>query len=213
MFRIIMSAGMTLALSGSMAAQSMVEHAAAAAAGSTAGAVAGKKVSNGLTKVFQKVDNQTKTAAKADKKSGKQDPLVVVGPAELVPKGKLSAGHSRAGRKPGPARPVAWVAPPPPVVRAEAPVAPDLAAATTPVLHAPAPPAEPPPVTREALAAVQAGESGKEVLAKLGTPASTISMFDDGHFVEVLRYMSQETTLGVVRLSDGTVSSVQLARP
>jgi hypothetical protein len=35
-------------------------------------------------------------------------------------------------------------------------------------------------------------------------------MIDDGHLVEIFRYQTRQTTIGVVRLSDGSVSSVQV---
>jgi hypothetical protein len=45
---------------------------------------------------------------------------------------------------------------------------------------------------------------------KFGAPASRITMIDDGHLVEIYRYQARDTTFGVVRLSDGSVSSVQV---
>jgi len=44
----------------------------------------------------------------------------------------------------------------------------------------------------------------------MGAPASRITMYDEGHLVEIYRYQSRDTTFGVVRLSDGSVSSVQV---
>ena len=53
--------------------------------------------------------------------------------------------------------------------------------------------------------------SSREDVLKLGAPASRITMMDDGgHLVEIFRYQTRETTFGVVRLSDGSVSSVQV---
>ncbi len=206
MFRLVVLTGIALALSGLVAAQTMVEHAAAATGGTT-GAVAGKKVSDGLTNIFQKVGKQAATAAKTDK----QDPLVVVGPAEVVNKKKPAASADAAARRAVPTR-GAWVAPRLPVAPAESPVVlPPVPPAPTP--QAPAPPPEPPAVSRDMLAAVQPGEDGTAVRARLGAPSSAISMFDDGHFIEVLRYMSKDTTVGTVRLSDGKVSSVTVAQP
>jgi len=45
---------------------------------------------------------------------------------------------------------------------------------------------------------------------KLGVPAARIMMYDDGHMIEIYRYMSKDRDLGVVRFSDGTVSSVRV---
>jgi len=35
-------------------------------------------------------------------------------------------------------------------------------------------------------------------------------MFDNGHLVEIFKYQTRESTFGVVRLSDGSVSSVEV---
>ena len=68
----------------------------------------------------------------------------------------------------------------------------------------------PPPVATAAdLRTIVVGSRRSE-LAKLGLPAARITMYDDGHLIEVFRYMSNDTRIGVVRLSDGTVSSVQV---
>ena len=64
-------------------------------------------------------------------------------------------------------------------------------------------------VTPEDLKTLASGTARAEVL-KLGAPSSRITMFDDGHLVEIYRYQAHDTTFGVVRLSDGSVSSVQV---
>jgi len=184
----------------SMSAQSMLEHAAAAAGGSVGG-VAGKKVSDGLTKIFNKVDKQTQTAAKSGNSAKKpsasaaehhQDdtsaPLLEVGPG--VPKGDIS------NVPPPPPIRHAFVhkpAPPPPPVEVEA---------------APPPPPPPPPaVTSADLKTVTSGMSRAAVL-KMGEPAARISMVENGHLLEIYRYQRHDTTLGEVRLTDGSVSNV-----
>jgi hypothetical protein len=48
-----------------------------------------------------------------------------------------------------------------------------------------------------------------EVL-QLGPPTARITMFDDGHLLEIYRYQAKDTTIGVVRLVDGSVSAVQM---
>ncbi len=174
--------------------QSLVEHAAAAAGGSVGG-VAGKKVSDGLTSIFQKVDKQTQKAAKgaaASREAAPAEPLLEVGPG--VPKQKASVPP-----------------PPPPLKHASAPKP-----APVPVAHvvAPPPPAphvepEPPPVTANELRTVTAGMARADVL-KLGQPAARITMFDDGHLIEIYRYQNHDDSLGVVRLTDGSVSTVQI---
>jgi hypothetical protein len=177
--------------------QSMVETAAAAAGGSVGG-VAGKKVSDGLTKIFEKIDKQTGKAAKqgsptkAKPADSDEAPLFEVGPG--VPKGDTfvpppppPANRHVAVRKPPPAP-----APPPPPVAA-------------PVL----PPPPPPEVTARDLSHFAAGMNREDIL-KVGAPAARITMFDDGHLVEIYRYMAKDNTIGVVRLSDGRVSTVQM---
>ena len=78
------------------------------------------------------------------------------------------------------------------------------------VIRQPIPALPPPPrATADDLKTLASGTARAEVL-KLGAPASRITMYDDGHLVEIYRYQSRDTTLGVVRLSDGTVSSVQV---
>ena len=101
---------------------------------------------------------------------------------------------------PPPVKKVAVVPPPPPIAP------PARGCADTPVLVLP----PPPQVTPEELKTLAGGTFREEVL-KLGAPASRITMFDDaGHLVEIFRYQTRETTFGVVRLSDGSVSSVQV---
>ena len=167
--------------------QSLMEHAAAAAGGSVGG-VAGKKVSDGVSAIFGNVDKQTKKAADANK----SDALFEVGPG--VPK-------PEQGFVPPP---------PPPVHRASvakaAPVAPEPPPAPLPPPAPIAPP--PPPVTAEELKTIAVGTNRTDLL-KLGQPASRITMFDDGHLVEVFHYASHDMTVGVIRLTDGAVSCVQ----
>lgn len=171
----------------------MIEHAAAAAGGS-AGGVAGKKVSDGLTKVFNKVDQQTAKAAQSGT-SPTNTPLIEVGPgvpkataAESVP--PPPPAHHAAVHK---ALPAPLAAPPEPA----------------PAIIAPPPPPPPPEATLDDLHKLTAGMKREDVL-KFGLPASRITMFDDGHLVEIYRYMAKDETFGVVRLSDGAVYSVQV---
>jgi hypothetical protein len=71
------------------------------------------------------------------------------------------------------------------------------------------PPPPPPHATPEALQTLASGTNRSDVL-KLGPPSSRITMFDDGHLVEIFRYQARDTTFGVVRLSDGSVSKVEI---
>ena len=181
-------------------AQSLVEHAAAAAGGSVGG-VAGKKISDGLNSVFGKVEKQTDQAAKTDRssraskvaESATDAPLFEVGPG--VPKGSKAS-----------------VPPPPPPLKKVAPRKP-LPVARSVQIPMPAPqleaPPQPNPITATELRAVKQGMPRSEVL-RLGPPAARITMYDDGHLLEIFRYQDADASLGVVRLTDGAVSSVQI---
>jgi hypothetical protein len=50
----------------------------------------------------------------------------------------------------------------------------------------------------------------REELLKLGVPASRIIMTDGGHLLEIYHYASREASVGIVRLNDGAVASVEL---
>ncbi len=176
-------------------AQSLLEHSAAAAGGSVGG-VAGKKVSDGLTSIFEKVDQHTQKAAKGAGGSktpaaSSSEPLLEVGPG--VPKQRASVPP-----------------PPPPLHRAVAHKPAPLPLTARAPIPVPSPELElPPQMTASELRGVTAGMRRSDVL-KLGQPAARISMYDDGHLVEIYRYLDHDADLGVVRLTDGSVSSVQV---
>jgi hypothetical protein len=181
--------------------QSMLETSAAAAGGSVGG-VAGKKVSDGMTKIFEKMDKQAAKAAKTGetKKSAAADPntpLLEVGPG--VPKGSAK-GVDNSNVPP----------PPPPVHRASVhkPVPPPVVVVVEPPPPVVAPPPPPPDVTADDLKLVKSGMPRADVL-KMGAPSSRITMFEEGHLLEIYRYQGKDTsTLGVLRLTDGSVSNI-----
>jgi hypothetical protein len=184
--------------------QALVEHAAAAAGGSVGG-VAGKKVSDGLNSIFGKIDKQTSKAAKGASAgtAASNAPLLEVGPG--VPKATAPAAPASTVAT---ATVAGYPPPPPPVRSATVHKAP--ASRVARVLPPAIPRIEPPestPVTREELRLVTTGMQRPDVL-RLGIPAAKITMYDDGHLVEIYRYHSNDTTIGAVRLTDGTVSSV-----
>lgn len=185
---------------GSMcvSAQSMVEM-SAAAAGGTAGGVAGKKVSDGLTKIFGKVDKQTQKAAKAG-----ETKQTAITPDSSTPLLEVGPGVPRAGG-PDPSN----VPPPPPAKRASIrkPAPPPVAVVVEPPPPAPAPPPPAPDVTPADLKAVANGMPRADVL-KIGEPSARVTMVEDGHLLEIYRYQAKDTTFGVVRLTDGSVSNV-----
>lgn len=212
------------ALAGALSAQSITEVGAAAAGGATGGA-AGKQVSSGITKIFGKIDQQTATAAKTPsdsetkpetaKVTGASGPVTLPGgtpaPGAAAPKAPKTL-HVRSERTekddyynlvpPPPPIQHAAVRRPDPPAKVEPPPAPE--PPPTPVVVPP-----PPPVTAEDLRAIAAGANREDVL-KIGQPASRITMFDDGHLSETYRYAAGRAVVGMVHLSDGVVTAVDL---
>lgn len=174
-------------------AQSMVESAAAAAGGSVGG-VAGKKVSDGLSTIFGKVNKTAEKSAREVKDATPSvTPLLEVGPG--IPTRDGSA-----------------VPPPPPAHHAAVHHAPPPPPPPDPVVVAPIPPPPPPPppqATAEDLRKVTIGMSRDAVL-KLGEPGSRMTMFDDDHLSETFHYFAKDADIGVIHLTDGVVSSVQV---
>jgi hypothetical protein len=238
---------LTITLAGAVWGQTLGEV-GAAVAGTAAGGAAGKKVSDGLSSILGKIDQQTAAAAgPAPKPVTLPAPPPLIEAGRGVPLGIPSSGIPAPGiaapgiavpgiavpgiAAPGIAAPgipaidgprkgsfaraavIDSVPPPPPLPHTSAVKlvdGPRFQAPVPVVVVAPiAPP--PPPVTIEDLRQITVGESRIEVL-KLGAPSARITMFDDGHLMEMFRYMSEDTTFGVVRLSDGEVASVDLRR-
>lgn len=73
------------------------------------------------------------------------------------------------------------------------------------------PPAPPEPPVNVDLAQVEPGMA-RETLLALGKPTTKMTLFEDGHMVEVYQYRNQTVASGTVRLRDGAVATVQ-ARP
>ena len=200
-----------LVLAGSAWSQAFTE-ATAAIAGGTVGGVAGKKVSDGITNVFQNVNATASKAAKTGKAPEAAVQMVTQGTAPT--RGAAQGTVLQVGPG-GVVKDHSLVPPPPPAVRRAAVVPPPPPPAATntstsyiqpiPVL----PPPPPPHATPEDLLTLASGTTRSDVL-KLGPPSSRITMFDDGHLVEIFRYQARDTTFGVVRLSDGSVSKVEV---
>jgi hypothetical protein len=223
---------LVFALAGVTFGQSLIEV-GAAAAGGAAGGAAGKKVSEGISTIFGQVDKQAKEASK-DKSLKQEKPAEASAPAtSLAPGSPVAATAAPEGTgtlppavlrgvtKPRTSRveaahadPGAVPAPPPApgrkvsaVVAKAQPPAPALAIDfQLPILPAPPPPPE---ATAADLKTLAVG-TPREDLLKLGAPASRITMTDSGHLLEIYHYTSRGGTFGVVRLNDGSVSSVEL---
>jgi hypothetical protein len=215
----------------SAGAQSMTEFGAAAAGGSVGGA-AGKKVSEGITAVFGKVDQQAKAAAKEDP-AKTETPAAISSSAISSASAPIVSGPARSA----PARVAAPAARPAPSKRTPAATSrkrvqpasvpdppalsshladtktPEPAPPPQPLVEVAAmilPPPAPPEVTADTLRSIVPGATRGDVL-KLGTPGLRLTMFgDEGHLLEIYSYMTEGATFGVVRLSDGSVSKVEL---
>ena len=176
-------------------AQNLTEF-GAITAGSTVGGASGKAVSNGINAIFGKVDQQTAKAAGSQTKQ--QDTALTVAPG--VP------NDDTGGVPPPPEQPRR---------RAAAPSLP-IAQMTVPFeatrifsLAEVAPALPPPPVmSPEDFRNVSNGMTRANVL-KFGAPASKITMFEDGHVVEVYSYYQNGQKVGTLHLTDGAVTSVQ----
>ena len=211
--RLVLRFSMLLAVAGLAWSQAITDVAAVVAGGSV-GTGAGKKVGQGIASVLQNVNTATTKAAKTERVDSVDKP-----PERALPKPSQKAGTGDSGSsgggtvlQTGPGGVVkdhSLVPPPPPkkiaVVPPPPPLTTPIPAVLTPVIVLP----PPPQATPEDLKTLASGASRAEVL-KLGAPSSRITMFDDGHLVEIFRYQARDTTFGIVRLSDGSVSSVQV---
>ena len=184
--------------------QVLTEH-AAAAAGATIGTAAGKTLSSGMSKIFGDLDDTTSKASgprKEDKKKPEQattpapqrsygDPDVTA-PAASQTEEEASPSRRRHGAASARRHPV----PPAP-------------AATAPVVQISQPPAKEPGL--EDLLSVKAGTREEALTASLGAPSSRITIPEDGHLLEILRYSAHGELLGAIRVDNGEVVNVQPA--
>ena len=216
----------TIAVAGSfltiatIQAQSLAEH-GAAAAGATIGTAAGKPLSGAITKIFGDTDDQVRGANRASTKpstpavpaadrTAPAPPSPAVGAAAGGDSGLAGGGGAAAGastptsepRKTAtrhrrlPARASAIAAP-------IMPIAP-------PVVIPPPAPKEPTP---QEVASIQVGAAEQDVLATLGVPASRVIVpDDDGHLRESFQYWARGSEIGLIRLDNGVVSTVEFRR-
>jgi hypothetical protein len=186
---------LVLTICGAVFGQTMTE-AGAVMAGTAVGSAAGKKVSEGVTTSLKKtgsvLESATKTGARQAKESP-STPLLQVGAG--VPKAEVNN-----------------VPPPPPPKRqtVAARPAPPRPVTVPAVMSAVAPEPPPPPADVD-LAAIQTG-MGRDALLALGIPSARITMYEDGHLLEIYQYRNHTLASGTVRLRDGAVSTV-VARP
>jgi hypothetical protein len=179
-------------------AQTMTEF-GAVAAGSAVGGASGKSVSNGISAIFGKVDQQTAKAAAKETKREKEpqaEALKVAPGAPVADPGAVPLPPPPPGKRTAPALPVAQFVVPAEIARFRS-------------LSEVAPALPPPPVmSPEDLRSVSLGATRADVL-RYGTPSSKITTFEDGHLVEFYSYHQNGQKFGGLKLTDGVVSSVQ----
>jgi hypothetical protein len=180
-------------------AQNLTEF-GAVAAGSAIGGASGRPVSNSITTIFGKVDQQSAKAAGKEVKKEKEAEAVTLKVAQGMP-------ASDPGGVPLPPEPRkrTALAPSLPIAQMTVP-----AEALQTLTLADLGPALPPPqvMSPEDFRSVSNGMTRDDVL-KLGAPAGKITMFEDGHLVEVYSYRQNGQKVGTLRLTDGAVSSIQ----
>jgi len=180
-------------------AQNLTEF-GAVTAGSTVGGASGKSVSNGITAIFGKVDQQTAKAAAKETKREKEPQaaaLKVAPGTPIVDPGAVPLPPSAPAKRSTPApAPVAQYIAPKEATRFSS------FADVAPVL----PP--PPVMSPEDLRSVSLGTPRADVL-KYGAPSSKVTMLEDGHLVEQYSYHQNGQKFGGLKLTDGVVSSIQ----
>jgi len=185
-----------LFITASSFAQNLTEF-GAVAAGSTVGGASGKAVSNGITAIFGKVDQQPAKAAKKKEKESEPEAIKVSpGASQRDTGGVPLPPPASGGRMAPPSLPVAQFTAPQEITR------------ITPLAEV-APVLPPPPMmSPEEFRTVSNGMARADVL-KFGAPSSKITMFEDGHLVELYSYRQNGQRFGGIRLTDGVVSSIQ----
>ena len=187
-------AGLLVCFAGLAFPQTMIEHAVTAAGGSAAGA-AGKGVSEGVEKIFRKIDEQ---ARKATKSAGVEKPKT-----ELIPAIDSGVPPLEVETAPAPARKTAVA---------------DTAPRTEPAPRRqvarqwtrPAPQSLGPEPTLEELTAVETGTTRKALVARLGIPSARVIIPEEGQLREVYHFSTRGVHLGTVRLTNGEVNRVDI---
>ena len=190
---------LVLLISSTAFSQNLTEL-GAVTAGSVVGGASGKSVSNGITAIFGKVDQQTAKAAVAKPTEVKPTTKEVPEP----PPFKVVAADDNGGVPLPPAshkRTVSLV----PVAQYNLPQEITRIRSLSDVAPTLPPPRE---MSPEEFHAITTGMPRTDVL-HLGLPASKITMFDDGHLVEIYSYRQNGQRFGALRLTDGAVSSIE----
>jgi hypothetical protein len=182
-------------ISSSAFSQNLTEF-GAVTAGSTVGGASGKVVSNGINAIFGKVDQQTAKAAGKPARQEVPEAAFKVTPGGVPSEETGGVPLPPEQHKRATALPVAQFIPPQEITRIRS------LSDVAPVL----PP--PPEMSPEEFRTISNGLSRADLL-RLGAPASKITMFDDGHLVEVYSYRQNGQKFGTLRLTDGAVSRIE----
>lgn len=189
-------------VAGAASAQSMVE-AGALMGGATAGTYAGKVVSDSITSTMGKAQGSAASAAKAA--TGATGTTPGAASAARVPMLQVGAGRVKTDTRNEPHN-----VPLPPPKRVVA------TRNSTQQRPVPIPVAyvEPEPVVEKPkldvdLTTILEGTPRADVLTH-GDPSARITMFQDGHLVEIYSYRNATFPSGSVRLIDGAVSAIQV---
>ena len=188
----IFIASLTLALPAFP--QAILEH-SAAAAGATIGTTAGKSLSNSMDKIFGNLEENTVHAAGVTKEDKKKQETALE-PQSAQAGSEDSTTSDTDSKRVSRSR------------KGHAKVAARTQPAAAPLISIPAPE---PPVKEPALADllnVKTGAKEESLTASLGQPTSKVTIPDDGHLVEILRYTAGGQLLGVIRVDNGEVVNV-----
>jgi hypothetical protein len=212
-------------LPGALAAQAILQNSIATTSGTLAGSILGKHLSNTLEHVKKATDESAaadQATDEARRNERKRDEWK-----------RLTPGSLRIAKKElKPAAPVSQSLPEPligPSVGSPSVTTPRSwrsGSAGKPAMQvgsvslddgtagrgAYLPPAEPIQPSASDLRAVNQGTTRDDVIDRLGSPVARVTIPEEGRFVEVYYYHSKGEPVGAVRLSNGTVTEVQLNR-
>jgi hypothetical protein len=187
-------------------AQALISNTLAISSGSVAGSYAGKGIQKNLSTIFSKTNETLELGGKQGfpKWNTSPEALTPTG-ANMPPAPESTPGARRTipGKSLGkgaPTRSYAYEANTAPL----APLPPFLAPIVEP------PPFQ--PVSREMLAEIVTGTPREELVARLGTPASRVSIPGSGGLEEIYYYTHAGEILGAVRVMDNSVTRVDINR-
>ena len=190
---------LVLLLSPAAFSQSLTEF-GAVTAGSAVGGASGKSVSNGINAIFGKVDQQTAKAAVSNPMAAKPVRKEVPEPPPF--KAAVSDDNGGVPLPPAPHKRAASLTP---VAQYNLPQEITRMRSLSDVAPSLPPPRE---MSPEEFHAIATGMPRTDVL-HLGLPASKITMFDEGHLVEIYSYRQNGQKFGTLHLTDGAVSSIE----